>query len=70
LDVVRVVIWAALLVSATSAAVIAVHRSDAVGSAPSAVVGAVAAALVVLAPLGAARWGEAWRSPRLGARLP
>ncbi len=35
LDLVRVVIWSALTVSATSAAVVAVHGSDAVGAAPT-----------------------------------
>jgi eukaryotic-like serine/threonine-protein kinase len=50
LDFVRVVIWAAVLVSATSAAIAAVHSSDAVHAAPSAVIGAIVAGGVVLVP--------------------
>jgi serine/threonine protein kinase len=50
LDFVRVVIWAAVLVSATSAAIAAVHSSDAVHAAPSAVIGAIVAGVLVLVP--------------------
>jgi hypothetical protein len=50
LDFVRVVIWAAVLVSATSASISAVHSSDAVHAAPSAVIGAIVAGIVVLVP--------------------
>jgi serine/threonine protein kinase len=70
LDVVRVVVWAAMLVSATSVAVIAVHGSDRIGAAPSAAVGAVAAAAVALAPLALAAWQQALHSAGSGARVP
>jgi eukaryotic-like serine/threonine-protein kinase len=50
LDFVRVVVWAAVLVSATSAAIAAVHSSNAVHAAPSAVIGAIVAGVVVLVP--------------------
>jgi hypothetical protein len=71
LDVVRVVVWSALVVSATSAAVAAVHGTDTVGSAPTAVLGAVACAAVALAPRGIGGWRRAWQSrPDVGARLP
>ncbi len=71
LDVVRVVAWSALVLSATSAAVVAVHGSDAVGAAPTAVLGATVGAIVALAPRGVAGWRRAWRSaPDVGARLP
>jgi hypothetical protein len=61
LDVVRVVVWAAIVVSATGAAVAAVHGSAGAGgvSAPSALVGAVACAAVALAP----SLLEMWRAP-------
>jgi hypothetical protein len=71
LDVVRVVAWSALVVSATSAAVVAVHGTDALGSAPTALLGAVACAAVALAPRGIGGWRRAWQSrPDVGARLP
>jgi eukaryotic-like serine/threonine-protein kinase len=71
LDVVRVVVWSALVVSATSAAVSAVHGNDTVGPAPTAILGAVACAAVALAPRGIGGWRRAWRSrPDVGARLP
>jgi hypothetical protein len=63
LDLVRVVIWAAVLVSATGVAVTALHGTDGLHAAPSATLGAVVAAVVALAPpvLGA------WRArPPLG----
>jgi eukaryotic-like serine/threonine-protein kinase len=50
LDFVRVVIWAAVLVSATAASIAAVHSSNAVHAAPSAVIGGIVAGVVVLAP--------------------
>jgi eukaryotic-like serine/threonine-protein kinase len=68
LDVIRVVIWSALVVSATSAAVVAVHGTDAVGAAPTAVLGATVCAAVALAPRGIDGWRRAWRSrPDVGA---
>jgi eukaryotic-like serine/threonine-protein kinase len=70
LDVIRVVVWAALVASATSVAVIAVHGSDRVGAAPSATLGAVVAAAVALAPLALAAWQEALHSAGSGARVP
>jgi serine/threonine protein kinase len=70
LDVVRVVVWAALVASATSVAVIAVHGSDQVGAAPSATLGAAVAAAVALAPLALAAWQEALHSAGSGARVP
>ena len=71
LDVVRVVAWSALVVGATSAAVAAVHGTDAVGAAPTAVLGAAVCAAVALAPRGVDGWRRAWRSlPDAGARLP
>ncbi len=61
LDVVRVVVWAGLVVSATGAAVAAVHGSAGPGgvSAPTALVGAVACAAVALA--GGPRFLKMWR---------
>jgi eukaryotic-like serine/threonine-protein kinase len=70
LDVIRVVVWAAMLASATSIAVIAVHGSDRIGAAPSATLGALAAAGVALVPLALAAWQEALHSPGSGARVP
>ncbi|HEX3834639.1 MAG TPA: serine/threonine-protein kinase [Solirubrobacteraceae bacterium] len=71
LDAARVVGWAALVVGATSAAVAAVHGTDAVGAAPTAVLGAAVCAAVALAPRNADGWRRAWRSlPDVGARLP
>ncbi|MGI8711705.1 MAG: hypothetical protein ACR2NR_00650, partial [Solirubrobacteraceae bacterium] len=70
LDVFRVFVWSALLVSATSAAVVIVHGSDAVGSAPTAVLGAAAGAVVALIGLAPAQWRRAGRFSPLGARLP
>ena len=61
LDVVRVVVWAGIVVSATGAAVAAVHGSAGAGgvSAPTALVGAVACAAVALAP----SLFQMWRAP-------
>ncbi len=70
LDVVRAVVWAALLVSATGVALQAAHASAPVGPAPGAAVGGVAAAAVALAPLGARRWRQALQSGGTAARLP
>jgi hypothetical protein len=62
LDVVRVVVWAAMLPAATTAAIAAVHGSDPIGAAPKAVIGAIAAAVIALAPLGARLWRDALHS--------
>jgi hypothetical protein len=71
LDAVRVVAWAALVVSATSAAVAAGHGTDVVGAAPTAVLGAAVCAVVALVPRGADGWRRAGNSlPDVGARLP
>jgi eukaryotic-like serine/threonine-protein kinase len=59
LDVVRVVIWAAMLASATGVAITAVHGSDPVGSAPGAAIGAVVAAAVALMPVAVTMWRQA-----------
>jgi serine/threonine protein kinase len=68
LDVVRVVLWAAVLVSATGAAIAAVHGS--VRAAPTALVGAVVSAAVALAPSLLRMWRDALHPRRPGARLP
>jgi serine/threonine protein kinase len=70
LDIVRVLMWAAVVVAATGAAVTAVHGSDPVGAAPSAAVGAAGSVVVALAPLGVGMWREALRSSRTAARVP
>jgi tRNA A-37 threonylcarbamoyl transferase component Bud32 len=71
LDAARVVAWAAIVVSATSAAAAAVHGTDVVGAAPTAVLGAAVCAAVVLVPRGADGWRRARHSlPDVGARLP
>ncbi len=50
-DLVRVVVWAAMVVVATGAAIGLTHGAGRVGAAPDAVIGAVAGAAVALAPL-------------------
>ena len=73
LDVARVVVWATVLVSATGVAVAAWHGS-AIGpgglSAPTALLGALASAVVALAPSLLGTWRVALRSGGPGARLP
>jgi eukaryotic-like serine/threonine-protein kinase len=70
LDVVRVVIWAALLVSATGVAITAAHPSDPVGAAPGAAIGAVGSAMVALMPLAVTMWRQALHSRGSPARVP
>jgi eukaryotic-like serine/threonine-protein kinase len=70
LDVVRVGVWAALTPLAAGAAVLAVHGSDRLGSPPTAVAGAIAAAVVVLAPSALAAWRRAVRPAGASARVP
>jgi hypothetical protein len=70
LDVARVVIWAAVLVAATGAAVTAVHGSTQVGAAPTALIGALVSAVVALAPSLLGMWRGALHSGRAGARVP
>jgi eukaryotic-like serine/threonine-protein kinase len=73
LDVVRVVVWAAVVVSATGAAVAAWH-GPAMGpsgvSAPTALLGALASAVIALAPALLGRRRVALRSGSPGVRLP
>ncbi|MGH2871180.1 MAG: hypothetical protein ACRDL5_01825, partial [Solirubrobacteraceae bacterium] len=69
LDLVRVVVWAALLVTATGAVIAATHSGQSVATAPGAAVGAVAAAAIALAPTAAARWRRALRAGGARARL-
>jgi hypothetical protein len=64
------VAWAALVASATGTAVVAVGGSDSVGAAPTAVIGAVAGAAVVLAPSALAAWRAALRASGSAARVP
>lgn len=61
LDFVRVAIWVTVLLAATGLAVAAVHGSDALPAAPSAIIGGLAAMAVALAP----SW---WRAARAGWR--
>ncbi len=64
LDVIRVIVWAAVVGSATGVAITAIHGSDPVRSPSGAAIGAVAAVAVALAPLGVAMWREALHSGR------
>jgi hypothetical protein len=50
LDIVRVVIWAAVLVSGTGAVLVSVHAPHSLRTPPTAVAGAVVAAIIALAP--------------------
>ncbi len=61
-DFVRVVVWAAILVSATGVAIAVTHGAGRVGAAPDAVIGAIAGAALALAPLAMKLWREALRS--------
>jgi eukaryotic-like serine/threonine-protein kinase len=70
LDLVRVIAWSALLASSTAAAVVAVHGSDRLGGASTALVGAIVAALALLAPRTLAAWRAALRSSGPRARVP
>jgi hypothetical protein len=70
LDAFRAIVWATLLVGATSAAITAVHGTDAVGAAPTAVLGAAAAAIALLVPLAVPSLRNAWRRSSFGDRLP
>jgi serine/threonine protein kinase len=56
LDLLAAVMWSAAVVSATGAAVTAVHGNPGLGAAPSASLGAIAAAAVALAPSALAAW--------------
>jgi hypothetical protein len=70
LDAVRVLAWAAIVVSCTGAAIAAVHGSDAVGAPPSALIGAAAAVAVALAPSLREMWRGALHSGGPRARVP
>jgi hypothetical protein len=70
LDVLRVVAWAAIVVSCTGAAIAAVHGSDSVGAPPTALLGAAAAAAVALAPSLLEMWRGALHSGGPRARVP
>ncbi|MGZ4293410.1 MAG: protein kinase domain-containing protein [Solirubrobacteraceae bacterium] len=70
LDALRVLAWAAIVVSCTGAAIAAVHGSDAIGAPPSALIGAAAAAAVALAPSLLEMWRGALHSGGPRARVP
>jgi eukaryotic-like serine/threonine-protein kinase len=62
LDLVRVAAWAALLVSATGAAVHVTHVPAGYGTPRGAVLGAIASVVVALAPLATRSWRAARES--------
>jgi serine/threonine protein kinase len=70
LDVVRVVVWAALTVAGTGAAVAVGHGTRTVGAASTAVVGTIACAAVALAPSLLGMWRAAFRADGPPARVP
>jgi eukaryotic-like serine/threonine-protein kinase len=72
LDVVRAVVWAAIVVSGTGAVIAAVQGPVGAGgvSAPSALVGAAASAAVALAPSLLETWRAALHSDGPPARVP
>jgi eukaryotic-like serine/threonine-protein kinase len=70
LDFVRVVVWAAVLATATSAATQAASGSGRAGTAPSLVLGAVASVVVAIGPVAWLAWRGALQSPGPGARVP
>jgi hypothetical protein len=70
LDVVRVVAWAGLVVSATGVAIAAGHGTQAVGAAPTALLGAVACAAVALGPSLLEMWRVALRADGPQPRVP
>jgi len=69
LDLVRVAAWAAVLVSATGAAVRAAHVPPGYGTPRGAVLGAIASVVVALAPLATRSWRSARQSRRSQAGL-
>jgi len=74
LDFARVVVWSAVLASATLVAIAAAHGSGAIPAAPTAVLGAIAGAVVALAPswLHPERlpWHPARHTSSTGAQFP
>ena len=73
-DFVRVVIWAAMLESATIAATAAINGSDGVHAARTAVIGSVAAAAVALGAVWLSKlpqgWGPRPHSDSSGGQFP
>jgi serine/threonine protein kinase len=63
-DLVRVIIWSATVAGATAAAVIAVHGSSATSTAPTAIAGAVAGAIIAFAPPWLSATRITWRPGR------
>ncbi len=70
LDLVRVAAWAAILVSATGAAVRVAHVPTGYGTPRGAVLGAIASVVVALAPLATRSWHAARKSRSSQAGLP
>jgi serine/threonine protein kinase len=70
LDIVRVVVWAGMLVAGTGVAITVAHGSDPVGAPTGAVVGALASAVVALMPSAVAMWRQALHSGGSPARVP
>ena len=70
LDVIRVILWSTALAGATELAVTAVHGSDRVAAAPTAVAGAVAAGVLALAPLAVDRGRRAVTAPSFRGQVP
>jgi hypothetical protein len=70
LDLVRAVVWTALVVSASAAAATAAGGSAAAGAAASATAGAVAAGVVALAPPAVALWRGRGHSEGSSAGFP
>ncbi|MFZ0039682.1 MAG: serine/threonine-protein kinase [Solirubrobacteraceae bacterium] len=70
LDMVRVVIWAAMLAAATTASIQAAGHASGPGQPPSLVLGAVTAGILVLAPAGWQAWRRTLQSPGSEARVP
>ena len=63
-DLVRVVIWSAMLAGATAVVVIAAHGSATASAAPTAVAGAVAGAIIAFAPPWLSAIRLTWRPGR------
>jgi hypothetical protein len=70
LDLVRAIVWTALVVSATAAAATAAGGSAAAAAAASATLGAVAAAAVAVAPSVIAAWRGRGHSGGSSAGFP
>ena len=70
LDALRVILWAAALAAATGPVILAVRPGTTGVSAPSAIAGAVAAALLALAPVLVRQMRTTLRARSLGGGLP